>query len=240
MSTDQAKRPDPPTPKRVTIYTDGGCDPNPGPGGYGVVLLSGRQRKELTGGYHLTTNNRMEILAVIKGLEALKTPSDVTVYSDSQYVVNAVTKGWARKWRAKDWWRTKDEKAKNPDLWARVLELCERHSVTFKWVKGHAGDEENERCDALATEAMQGPLVEDEGYTPEPKKAKKPKQQKLLPRRPPRSTGGPPCRKCAGTLERRVPKRKPPESGKSYYEFFYRCSSCGWMFMPPEAKHTWP
>jgi ribonuclease HI len=137
----------------VTIYTDGACLGNPGPGGYGVVMLYGDHRKELSGGFRRTTNNRMEIFGAIAGLEALKSRCDVTLYSDSQYVVNAIMEGWARKWRAKDWWRNKKEKAINPDLWARLLDACDRHEVRFCWVRGHAGNKENERCDELAVAA---------------------------------------------------------------------------------------
>ncbi len=151
--------------KKVTIYTDGGCIYNPGPGGYGVVLIYGKHRKELSRGFRLTTNNRMELLAVISGLEALKAHCRVTVHSDSQYVVNAIEKGWARRWRAKGWWRNKEEKAVNPDLWERLLLLCERHEVTFRWVRGHAGNKENERCDELARAAATGPnLAVDADY----------------------------------------------------------------------------
>ena len=149
----------------VTIYTDGACTGNPGPGGYGVVLLHGSHRKELSGGYRRTTNNRMEILAAIVGLEALKEECRVTLYSDSQYVVNAVEKGWAWKWEANGWKRNKREEALNPDLWERLLRLCEYHDVEFRWVRGHAGNRENERCDQLATgAARQRDLSVDEGY----------------------------------------------------------------------------
>ncbi len=151
--------------RRVTIYTDGACIGNPGPGGYGVVLLSGEHRKELSGGYRRTTNNRMEMLAAIVGLEALKERCHVTLYSDSQYLVNAVEKGWAKKWRANGWKRNKTEKALNPDLWDRLLGLCEYHVVKFRWIRGHAGNAENERCDQLATgAARQRGLPVDEGY----------------------------------------------------------------------------
>ena len=142
--------------KRVMIYTDGGCIYNPGSGGYGVVLIYGRHRKEMSGGFRLTTNNRMELLAAITGLEALKRHCRVTIYSDSQYVVNAIEKGWAKRWRATDWWRNKEERAQNPDLWDRLLRLCESHDVTFVWVRGHAGNKENERCDELARAAATG------------------------------------------------------------------------------------
>jgi len=151
--------------KTVEIYTDGACLGNPGPGGYGVVLLYGDHRKELSAGYKLTTNNRMEIMATIAGLRSLKAPCVVTLYTDSQYVVNAMTKGWAKKWKANRWMRNKTDKAVNPDLWEQLLALCEQHQVTFNWVRGHAGNVENERCDFLAVmAAKQGDLQPDEGY----------------------------------------------------------------------------
>jgi ribonuclease HI len=143
-------------PPTITIYTDGACLGNPGPGGYGVVLLDGQQRQELAVGYRLTTNNRMEMMAAIAGLEALAVPSSVTLYSDSQYLVDAVMKGWAKRWRANGWKRNAKDKAKNPDLWAKILGLCEQHQVTFIWVRGHAGNVENERCDRLAVAAANG------------------------------------------------------------------------------------
>ena len=152
-------------PNQVEIYTDGGCDPNPGPGGYGVVLLYGRHRKELSGGFRLTTNNRMEIYAAIQGMEALAAPSRVTLYSDSGYLVNAMTLGWVQRWRAQNWKRNKREKALNVDLWERLLAQCERHQVEFVWVKGHAGLRENERCDQLSLQALKKKeLPVDEGY----------------------------------------------------------------------------
>lgn len=134
---------------RVIIYTDGGALGNPGPGGYGAVVQENGATREFSGGYRLTTNNRMELTACIVGLEALETPSSVVLYSDSKYVVDGITKGWARRWRANNWMRTKTEPAVNPDLWDRLLSLCEKHDVEFRWVKGHAGIPGNERCDQL-------------------------------------------------------------------------------------------
>jgi ribonuclease HI len=129
------------------------------------VLLYNSNRKELSGGYRRTTNNRMEILAAIAGLEALKEPCRVTLYSDSQYLVHAMQKGWAHRWQANGWRRSNKEKAINPDLWERLLELCRTHSVRFEWVRGHAGHSENELCDALAKAAARGPdLAIDWGY----------------------------------------------------------------------------
>lgn len=152
--------------KNIVIHTDGGASGNPGPGGWAAVLQSGEYRKELSGGYRLTTNNRMELTAAIRALEALKRkPSDVTLFSDSQYVVHGMSKGWARKWRAKGWMRNKKDPAVNPDLWARLLDLDQQHRVTWQWLRGHAGHVENERCDQLAVEAAKGKdLPADEEY----------------------------------------------------------------------------
>jgi ribonuclease HI len=146
---------------KIIVYTDGAASGNPGPGGYGAVLMAGGHRKELSEGYRLTTNNRMELLAVIVALEALKYDNcDVTIYTDSKYVADAVTKGWLFDWVKK---RFKDKK--NPDLWMRFLDVYKKHKVTFIWVKGHASIPENERCDQLAVMASRKPLLKvDEGY----------------------------------------------------------------------------
>jgi ribonuclease HI len=154
---------------KVVVYTDGGADPNPGPGGYGVVMLFGAPpktaRKELSAGFVRTTNNRMEIRACMAALSELKRPSDVVIFTDSQYLANAIEKNWAMTWREKGWRLSNGEPAVNADLWAQLLELLERHTVAFVWVKGHAGTRENERCDALATRAMRGRmLLADEGF----------------------------------------------------------------------------
>ncbi|MQF70115.1 ribonuclease HI [SAR202 cluster bacterium AD-804-J14_MRT_500m] len=146
--------------KQVVIYTDGSCIGNPGPGGFGVVLLQAGSRKELSGGYRMTTNNRMEILAVIAGLRSLDEPSRTTVYSDSQYVVNTIEKGWAKRWKANGWFRNKKERAVNPDLWDALLDLCQTHEVKFSWLRGHSGHVENERCDRLAVAAATGANLE--------------------------------------------------------------------------------
>ena len=150
-----------PASHQITVYTDGSALGNPGPGGYGIVMKAGRHYREISGGYRLTTNNRMELLAVIIGLEALKYEgSQVTLYSDSRYVVDAIEKGWLFGWERKGF---KDKK--NPDLWRRFLAVYRRHTVKFCWVKGHANILENERCDELATTAARGTsLLTDSGY----------------------------------------------------------------------------
>ncbi|MBS0011884.1 MAG: ribonuclease HI [Bacteroidales bacterium] len=155
--------------KRISIFTDGAARGNPGPGGYGVVLQTDRHKKELSAGYRMTTNNRMELMAVIAGLDALKnTGSHVIVYTDSRYVADAVNKGWVFEWERKGF-----RKKKNADLWKKFLKLYRSHKVTFKWVEGHSGVQGNERCDRLAVEAsLQDDLPEDRGYIEEHEKGK--------------------------------------------------------------------
>ncbi|MBQ2755287.1 MAG: ribonuclease HI [Oscillospiraceae bacterium] len=136
--------------KCVEIYTDGACSGNPGPGGWAAILKYGEFRKEMSGGEKSTTNNRMELTGAIEGLSALKEPCKVKLYSDSQYLVRAINEGWAEKWKAKGWMRTKNEPALNSDLWEQLLQLLSTHSVEFIWVRGHNGHAENVRCDRLA------------------------------------------------------------------------------------------
>lgn len=150
---------------RVAIYTDGSSLGNPGPGGYGVVMPSLAPKGEWCGGFRWTTNNRMELLACIVGLEQLKRPSAVDLYSDSRYVVDGIMRGWARGWQRNGWCKSNGEKALNVDLWQRLLALCDRHQVRLIWVRGHAGIPDNERCDRLANQAASGPnLPADRGY----------------------------------------------------------------------------
>ncbi len=145
----------------INLYTDGSSRGNPGPGGYGIVLTCGPHRKELSGGFSCTTNNRMELLAVIVGLEAIKRPNaQVNIYSDSSYVVKAINEGWLKNWVVKGL-----HKQKNADLWERYLRIAQKHQLRFFWIKGHAGHPENERCDQLAVEAAtSSSLMEDHGY----------------------------------------------------------------------------
>ena len=139
--------------KTVEIFTDGACSGNPGPGGYGTILRFAGHEKEFSEGFANTTNNRMELLAAITGLKNLKEKCNVTLYSDSQYVVNGIEKGWAAKWRANGWRKSDKSPALNTDLWEELLNLIALHKVNLVWVKGHAGHAENERCDALAVAA---------------------------------------------------------------------------------------
>jgi ribonuclease HI len=150
---------------RVVIYTDGACSGNPGPGGFGVVLMHGDTRREIAQGFRRTTNNRMELLAVISALESLKRPCAVTLYSDSEYVVNAITKGWLKSWQSRGWRKADKKPVLNVDLWQRLVPLLEMHDIEFRWVRGHNNNIENERCDVLAVAATQGgELLVDEGF----------------------------------------------------------------------------
>jgi ribonuclease HI len=142
---------------KVLIYTDGGAMDNPGPGGYGVVLRYEDHRRELSGGFRWTTNNRMELMACIEGLGALEIECPVVLFSDSAYVVNGMTKGWADRWRSNGWRTRKDQPVKNADLWRQLLDLTSEHDVEWRWVRGHAGNPDNERCDRLAMAASRSP-----------------------------------------------------------------------------------
>lgn len=136
--------------KEVTLYTDGACSGNPGPGGWGAILIYKDYKKEMSGGDKETTNNKMELTAAIEGLKALKEPCRVKLYSDSKYLIDGITKDWARSWRAKGWKKSDGKPALNVDLWEQILELDEYHEIEYIWVKGHAGNPNNERCDRLA------------------------------------------------------------------------------------------
>ena len=138
--------------KTVTIYTDGACSGNPGPGGWGAILMYGTHKRELSGGEADTTNNRMELTAVIEALSLLKEPCTVDLWSDSKYVIDGLEKGWAKGWKARGWKKADKSPALNPDLWDRLLTLAEPHQIRFVWIKGHAGHPENERCDRMAVE----------------------------------------------------------------------------------------
>jgi ribonuclease HI len=194
--------------KEIVIYTDGACEPNHGAGGYGVVLLFEKRRKEVSGGFRLTTNNRMEIYTAIKGLELLKEPCKLTIHSDSQYLVSAMMEGWVEKWKKKNWWRTNKERVINIDLWEKLSALCEMHEVAFVWVKGHVGNIENERCDKLSYAALEKKdLPPDEGYENLPPEVEPVKM----------THEGQPCRKCS------TPVIKLKSKKISHYLF---CPSC--------------
>lgn len=152
--------------KTVTLYTDGACSGNPGPGGWAAILLYNGHKKELSGGEKQTTNNRMELTAVIRGLSALNQPCIVDLYSDSKYVIDALEKGWAVGWRKRGWKKADKKPALNPDLWSELLDLCERHTVQLHWVKGHAENPYNNRCDQLAVQEWQRLRGEARGLCP--------------------------------------------------------------------------
>lgn len=223
----------------IDLFSDGGAEPNPGKGGFGLILSYKGIKKEFSQGYLLTTNNRMELMGVIHGLEKLKTKSIVNVFTDSRYVIDGIEKGWAEKWKSKNWYRTRTEKAINHDLWERLLKLIsEQEKVTFNWVKGHAGHVENERCDELAMEVLNGDnLLEDVGYQPnltprstQPGLPTGPKTIKV-------TAEGDSCRKCSTAVIKKQTKKKIAKPGQTYYfEYFLLCPSCKTMYMVEDAK----
>ena len=225
----------------VNIYTDGGAEPNPGKGGFGVIMTYKEHRKEFCQGYILTTNNRMELMGVIFGLEKLKKPSIVNVYSDSKYVVDGISKGWAEKWKSKSWFRTGTTKAINYDLWEKLLDLISKQkSVRFNWVKGHDGHNENERCDQLANIALNGEeLLEDIGYTTNNEttsnlenshKINQSNNNKIL-------NEGDICRKCNTPVIKKQTKKKNLKPNKEYFfEYYLLCPNCNTMYMVEAAK----
>lgn len=225
--------------KKVTLYTDGYCQPNPGRGGYGVVLMHGEARKELCGGAAHTTNNRMELFAVIVGLEALKVPCAVQLYSDSRYVVERLRVPDLGDWLSRRARRAHETGGSfpNQDLWARLAPLVARHAVTPHWVKGHSGVAENERCDALALEgASAARLPPDPGYRaassppvrPAAPAAKGPKVKV--------TAVGQPCRKCGTPVVKRIPRQAPAGTRRYTYAFYLLCPACRTMYMVEEAK----
>jgi len=215
--------------KSVTAYTDGACEPNPGPGGVGVVLLSKGTRRELSRGFRLTTNNRMEIQAAIFALEALKEPCTVALYSDSKYLVDSMNEGSVSRWAESAWKRPNGKRVLNSDLWEILLALCQRHDVAFRWVAGHSGEEGNERADSISyTALLHEELQDDEGYlraleveTATPTKITQPGQL---------------CRKCSTPVIRKVPKRSHREGQSYYFEYYLLCPKCKTMYMVEDAK----
>lgn len=226
----------------VNLYSDGGAEPNPGKGGFGVIMSYKGIKREFSQGYELTTNNRMELMGVIYGLERLKTKSLVNVFTDSRYVIDGIEKGWAERWKSKNWYRTRSEKAINYDLWDRLLTLISAHDkVKFNWVKGHSGHIENERCDELALEALNGDnRLADLGYQPN-----QPQNTNLDEGDYIQSSGkkikvtaeGDACRKCGIKVVKKPTKKKSVKPGQNYYyEFFLFCPSCKTMYMLEDAK----
>ncbi|WP_458625995.1 ribonuclease HI [Winogradskyella sp. PC D3.3] len=219
----------------IELFTDGGAEPNPGKGGFGTILKHKGRQKEFFGGYEFTTNNRMELMAVIFGLEQINTKAKVTVYSDSKYVVDGIEKGWALTWKKNNWIRKKGNLVLNKDLWERLLSVIEKHEVTFNWVKGHAGHIENERCDFLANKGIHSDnKVNDEGYLDYLEHIEDYKEKSI-------EKEGDLCRKCQTPTVKKVPKKRKFNKNKSYYfEYYLYCNNCKAMYMVEEAKREVP
>ena len=226
----------------VNLYSDGGAEPNPGKGGFGVIMSYKGIKREFSQGYELTTNNRMELMGVINGLERLKTRSIVNVFTDSRYVIDGIEKGWAERWKSKNWYRTKTEKAINHDLWEKLLALISVHQkVVFNWVKGHAGHLENERCDELALAALRGSsLQEDTGYHPNKKKSDEENDENYIQPSTKKTkviVEGDACRKCGTGVVKKPTKKKVARPGQTYfYEYYLLCPGCKTMYFLEEAK----
>lgn len=213
----------------IDLYSDGAAEPNPGRGGFGVILSYKGHKKEFSEGFLLTTNNRMELMGIISGFEKLKTRSIVNVYTDSRYVIDGINNGWAEKWKSNDWFRTKYEKAENYDLWERLLSHIANHKeVRFNWIKGHDGHLENERCDVLAAKALNGDnLLNDIGY-----KNDKHKKFRI-------ENEGDLCRKCGIEVVKKQTKKKEPKFGQTYYyEYFLFCPNCKTIYLVEDAKRN--
>jgi ribonuclease HI len=224
----------------VNIYTDGGAEPNPGKGGFGVIMIYKGHRKEFNQGYLLTTNNRMELMGVIFGLEKLKKPSIVNIYSDSKYVVDGISKGWAEKWKSKNWFRTGSSKAINYDLWGNLLDLiAKQHKVTFNWIKGHDGHTENERCDHLAEIALNGKdLLKDIGYiTADESSNSQEKSNDVNQFKTKVANEGDLCRKCnTPVIKRHSKKTNPKPNQKYFFAYILLCPNCKTMYTVEDAK----
>lgn len=226
----------------INLYSDGGAEPNPGKGGFGVIMSYKGIKREFSQGYEFTTNNRMELMGVIHGLERLKTKSVVNIFTDSRYVIDGIEKGWAQRWKSKNWYRTRTEKAINCDLWDRLLILIlAQEKVTFNWIKGHAGHLENERCDELALAALNGNnLLVDAGYKPNQVQGDKKEDEEHIPgsfKNSKVNAEGDPCRKCGTTVVKKPTKKKLLKPGQTYfYEYFLLCPGCKTMYLLEEAK----
>lgn len=213
----------------VIIYTDGACDPNPGPGGYGVVILDDGSRSLHSQGYRLTTNNRMELMGPIAALRALGHGRRARVVCDSRYVVDGVNQGWARKWRAANWVGKAGKRVPNHDLWQQLLDLLDLHNVEFEWTRGHASDSLNILADTLSYRAIEAEdPIEDEGYR---------NMQNDQPRRSGKITAvGQPCRKCGARVVKKRPMRRPNADQQFYFEYYLYCPSCNTNYMVESAK----
>ncbi len=219
----------------IDLFTDGGAEPNPGQGGFGVVLSYKGRTKEFFAGYELTTNNRMELMAVIFGLERIKTKAIVTVYSDSKYVVDGIEKGWAVNWERNNWIRKKGNLVLNKDLWERLLDVMDKHEVSFNWVKGHTGHVENERCDFLANKGIHSEnKKEDEGYLEYLENIEYYQEQKI-------EKEADLCRKCNTPVVKKSTKNRKLKPGQNYYfEYYLYCANCKTMYMAESAKRYLP
>lgn len=217
----------------IDLFTDGGAEPNPGKGGFGVILSYKGRIKEFSEGYELTTNNRMELMAVIFGLEKIKTKAKVTVYSDSKYVVDGIEQGWAVGWERDNWIKKKGNLVLNKDLWQRLLDVIDKHEVVFNWVKGHDGHIENERCDHLANNGINSEYkIKDEGYLEYLENIEYYQEQKI-------EKEGDVCRKCdVPVVINRPKKRKVKQNQNYYYEYYLFCPNCKTMYMGEDAKRT--
>jgi len=225
----------------ISLYSDGGAEPNPGIGGFGVILSYKGKEKEFYQGYKLTTNNRMELMGVIYGLEQLKTKSNVQVYTDSRYVVDGITKGWAKKWKQNNWIRKKSGKALNIDLWDRLLTLSSEHNCIFNWVRGHAGHIENERCDLLANQGIKSKeLLDDHGYDPlfeNEESSPYVREEQHFNAKVTIEKVGDLCRKCKTQVIKKTPKKKTLKPMQTYYfDYYLYCPFCGTMYMVEDAK----
>jgi ribonuclease HI len=219
----------------IELFTDGGAEPNPGKGGFGTILKHKGRQKEFFGSYELTTNNRMELMAVIFGLEKIKTKARVQIYSDSKYVVDGIEKGWAVNWERNNWVRKKGNLVLNKDLWGRLLDVIKMHEVTFNWVKGHDGHIENERCDVLANLGINSEhKIKDEGYLEYLENIEFYQEQKM-------EKVGDLCRKCQTPLVKKNPKkRRKLKNQNYYYEYYLFCPNCKAMYMVADAKRDLP
>ena len=218
----------------INLFADGGAEPNPGKGGFGVIISSDEGAREFSKGFKLTTNNRMELMGVIYGLEQIEPNSNIHVYSDSRYVVDGISKGWAEKWKLKNWYRTINKKAINSDLWEKLLDLIDQQNkVTFSWIRGHNGHHENERCDKLAQLALNSnDLFDDKGYI----YGNENKKQVSIPN-PINRIASTNCRKCNTTLikkPRKDMKLKPNQ--EYYYEYSLLCPRCKTQYLVERAK----
>ena len=215
----------------IDLFSDGAAEPNPGKGGYGIILSWEGIQREISQGFKMTTNNRMELLGVIVGLENLKTKAHVNVYTDSRYVIDGIEKGWAKKWKENNWYRNKKEKAINIDLWERLLDsISKNEEVIFHWIKGHNGHTENERCDWLATQAILSEnLLDDEGFEIQKNSDTSGKITKE----------GDLCRHCNVPVIKVIPiKRKLKPNQSYYFEYYMQCPQCGIPYMVEEAKRA--